>query len=132
MNLGRMSVGEVIERCFVLLALLLLTDVRMDMTAVAQEVRAVNPLKQMVFAGIYATVFLMLAFRMKRVARVVWGDSLTWMLVGFAGISIFWSVEPEVTLRRLVALLGTTMVGVYLASRFTLRDQVSLVAMLII
>ncbi len=128
MNLGRMSVGEVIERCFALLALLLLTDVRMDMTAVAQEVRAVNPLKQLIFAGIYGVVFLILAFRMKRVARVVWSDSLTWMLVGFAGISLFWSVEPEVTLRRLVALLGTTMFGVYLASRFTFRDQVSLVA----
>ncbi len=132
MNLGRMSVGEVIERCFALLALLLLTDVRMDMTAVAQEVRAVNPLKQLIFAGIYGVVFLILAFRMKRVARVVWSDSLTWMLVGFAGISLFWSVEPEVTLRRLVALLGTTMFGVYLASRFTFRDQVSLVAIALI
>jgi exopolysaccharide production protein ExoQ len=127
-NLGQMSVGEVIERCFVLVALVLLTDVRMDMTAVAQEVRAVNPLKQEVFASIYAAVFLMLAFRLKRTVRILWRDSWTWVLVGFAVVSVLWSVEPEVTVRRLIALLGTTMFGVYLASRFTLHDQLSLVA----
>ena len=132
MNLGRMPVGELIERCFVLVALVLLTDVRMDMTAVAQEVRAVNPLKQMVFAGIYAVVFLLLAFRMKWVVRVIWRDTVTWILVGFAVISVFWSVEPDVTARRLVALLGTTVFGVYLASRFTLREQLSLVAVALI
>ena len=129
MNIGRMSVRELAERCFVLVALVLLTDVRMDMTAVAQEVRAVNPLKQMVFAGIYTVVFFLLVLRIRQTVRIVWRDTLTWVLVGFAGLSMFWSVEPDVTARRLVALVGTTMFGVYLASRFSLSDQLSLVGM---
>src|SRR5690606_779150 len=39
-------------------------------------------------------------------------------LLVLAGVSVLWSVAPAVTARRAIALVGTTMVGLLLATRF--------------
>lgn len=48
------------------------------------------------------------------------------ILVGLALLSTLWSAAPSLTLRHGVALIGTTLVGVYLGTRFTLRGQLRL------
>jgi O-antigen ligase len=49
-------------------------------------------------------------------------------LVGLAVVSVVWSVAPAITLRREVALLGTTLVGAYLAMRYEPGEQLRLLA----
>lgn len=48
------------------------------------------------------------------------------LLVGLAIISVTWSELPEVTISRVAALIGTTIFGIYLANRYTLKEQIVL------
>lgn len=42
-----------------------------------------------------------------------------WLLVLWALCSVLWSYAPDITLRRAVALIGTTIFAMYLATRFS-------------
>lgn len=126
MSLERARRLELLERGFVVLAMLLLTGVRMQ--SQEGDVTTANPVAQALFAGIYLVVGFLLAFRWKQVEGVIARDGLLWLLLSFALCSAAWSAAPEVTARRLAALTGTTFFGVYLASRFSLGEQLSLAA----
>jgi exopolysaccharide production protein ExoQ len=86
---------------------------------------------QAVWIGIYGTAFLFAVlrwnrFRWRRGIYLATKDILLLSLVGLALISVLWSAVPEVTLRRGVALLLTTLFGLYLATRFELSEQLRL------
>ncbi len=53
---------------------------------------------------------------------------LLWCIIGLAFISTFWSVDPDMTTRRSVALLFTTLFGVTLAARFDWRSLSAILA----
>jgi O-antigen ligase len=55
---------------------------------------------------------------------------LPWLLtvVFYAGLSTAWSQDPSLTSRRSVILLATTLFGIYLGSRFELKDQIDILA----
>src|SRR5712692_1869942 len=50
------------------------------------------------------------------------------VVVGFAFASAFWSQDPPLTIRRSIALALTLVFGVYLASRFSPKQQFRLLA----
>ena len=56
------------------------------------------------------------------------GDKLLFLLVALTMVSAFWSDDPALTFRRSVALIGTTLFGVYFARRFSLSDQLRLLS----
>ena len=66
---------------------------------------------RLIFSLNYVVTFFLLTLRWKKI-------------VYFA--SIFWSVAPEVTVRRLVAFTGTTMFGVYLSSKYSIEKQLKM------
>ena len=41
-------------------------------------------------------------------------------------LSAFWSVDPQITARRGFGLIGSTLIGFFLASRFSVRDQLKI------
>jgi O-antigen ligase len=43
-------------------------------------------------------------------------------------LSIFWSADPSLTINRSIALIGTTLFGIYLATRYSLKEQLHLLA----
>jgi exopolysaccharide production protein ExoQ len=49
-------------------------------------------------------------------------------IVGWAMLSVFWSELPDITISRSVALLGSTIFGIYLANRYTIRQQIILLS----
>jgi exopolysaccharide production protein ExoQ len=49
-------------------------------------------------------------------------------VVAFAFVSVFWSQDPYLTVRRSVALTLSLVFGVYLASRFSKKEQFRLLA----
>jgi exopolysaccharide production protein ExoQ len=53
-----------------------------------------------------------------------------WILILFIWIalSIGWSIDPALTLRRAVALCGSTVMGVYFAGRYDVKTQLRLLA----
>jgi exopolysaccharide production protein ExoQ len=87
-----------------------------------------DPVSQAIFLLMYAITACFVVVRRKRFIQVVTRDGLLWLLVGIALLSVLWSVAPDVTLRRGIALMGTTLLGVYVAMRFDLREQLHLLA----
>lgn len=53
------------------------------------------------------------------------------LLIAFAVASVCWSIEPGLTMKRVSLLLGTTLVGIYFGTRFTLHGflKISFVAL---
>lgn len=75
--------------------------------------------------GIIAALLL---FRLNRIAPFLFSNWVHLLIVGVAILSTLWSVEPEVTIRRSVALAGTSAFGLYLAWRFTFSECILLLA----
>lgn len=86
------------------------------------------PLIQFIFMVIYVITFCLLVLRWKKVVYVLSKDKFIWLLVVLAAISVFWSSIPELTRSRSIALFGTTIFGLYLATRYTLKEQLQLFA----
>ncbi len=82
------------------------------------EAPASNPLSRGMFFPAYAAVLALLAFSPLEVARVLLRQPLLILLTGIAAASVLWSVDPGETVRRVIALVFTTMGGVVLAARF--------------
>jgi exopolysaccharide production protein ExoQ len=74
----------------------------------------------------YIITFCLLIIRWKKVVYI--GSKNQWIaaLVGIAVLSVLWSANPAQTLKRGVAIVGSTAFGLYLASRYTLKEQVKL------
>ncbi|MBW4534073.1 MAG: O-antigen ligase family protein [Pleurocapsa minor HA4230-MV1] len=75
---------------------------------------------------IYLITWILLLVRWKRVVSIFSQNKLLWILMGIICFSCFWSVNPAQTLRFSLYALGTTSFGLYLATRYTLRQQLSL------
>ena len=77
---------------------------------------------------IYAITFLLLAIRWKIVLETIFANKLLWIFIGIICFSYFWSINPSQTLRFSVYTLGSTGFGLYLATRYTLPEQLKLLA----
>jgi exopolysaccharide production protein ExoQ len=70
---------------------------------------------------------ILLTMRWKRNLATISSNFLLWILMAIVIFSCFWSVNPSQTLRFSIYALGTTCFGLYLATRYTLREQMDLV-----
>jgi exopolysaccharide production protein ExoQ len=70
---------------------------------------------------------ILLAARWKRVLATISSNKMLWILIIIISFSVFWSVNPSQTLRFSIYAIGTTCFGLYLATRYTLREQMDLV-----
>lgn len=77
---------------------------------------------------IYLVTFVLLALRWKRVFFTVSRNKFIWMLIGIVCFSYFWSVSPAQTFRFSVYATGTTAFGLYLATRYSLEEQIDLLS----
>jgi len=77
---------------------------------------------------IYVVTLVLLAMRWKRVFFTISSNKFIWMLIGIIGFSYFWSVQPEQTFRFSIYAVGTTAFGLYLATRYTLKEQIELLS----
>ena len=77
---------------------------------------------------IYFVSFVLLAMRWKRFLSVLFSNKFLWILMGIIFFSYFWSINPDQTLRFAIYALGTTGFGLYLAIRYTLAEQLNLLA----
>ena len=87
------------------------------------------PILRVMWLPVYALIAALAAFRLPELFKF-WGPTLAFLaLVGWAGASVLWSIEPDVTLRRAIALAATTLMGLYLASSLGGRRFAELVAL---
>ncbi|MEZ5954524.1 MAG: O-antigen ligase family protein [Hyphomonas sp.] len=67
----------------------------------------------------YAWALIMSAVNWRNMIRIGARNPFLLLLTGLTLVSVVWSIDPGVTLRRSVALVCTTLFGVYLAARFS-------------
>lgn len=85
-----------------------------------------NPIMRTIYLASTLWFAFLLAIRWKQTLRVVMRDRFTILLALFAFASVLWSVAPDASYVRAVGLIGTTMFGIYLATQYTLKEQIAL------
>jgi O-antigen ligase len=81
------------------------------------------PLARTILIPFFAGAFLCLA---RHLRAAITGAAAAWpvmLLAVLAAASVFWSTDPAVTASWVAGLAGTTIVGVFLAVRFDLDEQ---------
>lgn len=68
----------------------------------------------------------LLVLRWKKFLSILKKDKLILVLIGLAIVSVLWSYMPGKTISRSIAIFGTTLFGIYLASRYTMKQQLEL------
>jgi len=121
------------EKVYAVLALLVFTDAGVrtlryatgtqDLDAEYTDARLAA-----LFYLVYLTTTALLALRWKSLPGIAIRALPLWTLMALALNSVLWSTVPDRTLRSSIALLGTTLFGIYLATRYTLQDQLKIVA----
>jgi O-antigen ligase len=77
---------------------------------------------------IYLITFLLILARWKIALITALRNKLLWAVVALAVASTLWSELPEVTFRRGVVIFQTTVFGLYLASRYSIKEQLRVAA----
>ena len=125
---------NVLDKIFVTLVLFLSTGALIPLLLLQDGEEAVDmlvkgdPVSQVMWLSVYAFTLILIITRWKRFVYVATRDKLLLMLIAVALISVLWSSAPEVTLRRDVALIGTTLFGLYVATRYDLSEILRLLA----
>jgi exopolysaccharide production protein ExoQ len=81
---------------------------------------------QALFFCNYLVTLVLLILRWKKATYVLTKDWTIGLLMGIALASLMWSSIPKITQVRSIALVGTSLFGLYLASRYTIRQQLKL------
>ena len=82
----------------------------------------------MFFMGIYVLILALICSRPRLALRIPVANPALTILLVLAFLSSLWSIYPDVTLRRSVAFLFTTMFAIYLALRYSFPEIVRLLA----
>ena len=90
-----------------------------------------DPVMQAAWGIIYLITLLLILPRLGDALRIIRREKYTFLLTALVLLSVIWSDEPAITLRRSIALAGTTLFGVYLAMRFAPREQLLLITMVL-
>ena len=112
------------EKGFTVFSLLIFTEAFVILLGPYRE-----PVKQIFLYGFQSITIILLIARWKRVISIVIREKLLWILVGIALLSVLWSEYlPALTLNRSINLLQTTLFGLYFATRYSLKEQLQLLA----
>jgi len=95
----------------------------------------VDPLKpdaaealRLVWLPVYGVTLLVIAMRPLAVLETALRAWPLMLLALLAALSTFWSIDPDITSRRALALAMTTLFGLWLASRFDWKSLLTIIA----
>jgi exopolysaccharide production protein ExoQ len=83
---------------------------------------------QYFFTFLYFVIFLYILPNWRQAIYLLFREKWVMLLILMSIASIGWTYAPDVTPRRLIGLVGTTMVGVYLAARYDLHQQMKILS----
>jgi exopolysaccharide production protein ExoQ len=120
------------EKAFVVLVLLISTSAFMNLLG-GPEGQIMDPAHGMWFmqafwACVYLITLRLLLSRCRPFAQMLLRQCPLVLLLGLALVSVFWSVEPAITLRKATALTMSALFGAYLALRYNPRELLRLLA----
>ncbi len=76
----------------------------------------------------YFITFGLLVLRWKKSLYLANKEWTIWILIAIAFASILWTFNSKLTGNRSIQLAGTTLFGFYIASRYSIRDQLKLLS----
>ena len=116
---------ELSEKIFVVLSLFFFTG------AVSGLISPTNPLdsvrETLIYVG-HCLTLILIAILWRNVFAIIIKEKLLWILIATVCASVIWSDMPMVTLERILPLLRVTIFGIYFAARFTIKEQLHLLA----
>ena len=119
-----------LEKGFVLISLFLFSEgvIALVLSGGADEftISFDGTLLRLIYAVVHLLSFCFLLLRWKKVLAMLRRNGLIVALIVFIALSFLWSDSGSLTLRRSIALVGTSFFGAYLASRYTFKEQVEL------
>jgi exopolysaccharide production protein ExoQ len=83
---------------------------------------------RVVYFSTYLVSFVLLTLRWKRTLYFLGKSWLIWVLILLPALSILWSYDRDTTIKNSFTLFGSSLFGVYLASRYSLKDQLKLIS----
>ena len=122
------TLAEAAEWAFCLLGLLLMSEALLGPVFAPDQTVDGPEWLRLVWLPIYAGLAVLLAWRAPRLGRVWAGGLLALALVAWAFASQTWSIAPDLSQRRAIALLFTTLFGLLLAARYGWRGLIELLA----
>jgi exopolysaccharide production protein ExoQ len=87
-----------------------------------------SPLLKLMNILSYPIIAILIGLHWKRFSWVATRDILLLLLIGIAYASVFWSADLDRTLGGCRGLLRTFLFGAYLTTRYTLKEQLKILA----
>jgi exopolysaccharide production protein ExoQ len=124
------SRGTSFERLFVVIVLLFAAGAFSSLWTVPGQTQKVSGmfLMQVLWMLVYLCTIFLFFRRCEQPSRTFFSGWPLVAMCAFAMVSTLWSAAPGLTLRRSVALTLTLLFGVYFASRFSVKEQLRLLA----
>ena len=92
------------------------------------ELPSDNAVIKQCYSIFYFITLILLACRWQKTLYVITKNLYVFIFIGLTIASVTWSSSPNLTSTRSIAFLGTNLFGLYLASRYSLKQQVLLLA----
>ncbi len=119
-----------LEKGFALISLFLFSEgiISLVLSGGADEFNIAfdGTLLRQIFAVVHLVSLCLLVLRWKKVLAMLQCNGLIVAIIAYIAVSFLWSDSAALTLRRALALVGTSFFGIYLASRYTFREQLKL------
>jgi exopolysaccharide production protein ExoQ len=80
------------------------------------------------YFAIYLVTIFLLTLRWRNVVNTIKRDKYIWMLVVLPLISMCWSFDRSATMKDSVTIVGSSLFGLYLATRYTIAEQLQIIA----
>ena len=125
---------KLLEDVFTVVVLFLATGAFQTLVVDPTDLRAAtdgSPFMQLLWLFVYVAVVFRLIPRYRQFMMLIRDNKYLVLLVLLAISSIVWSEDPALTLRRSVALLATTLIGVDFALRHSVREQLRLLCIVL-
>jgi O-antigen ligase len=87
-----------------------------------------EPILSLVQYAVYAIVLFLIFARWKSSIRAAIRDPIIWLLPVMAVMSFFWSDFPDLSLKKGIVTMQTTSFGLYMASRYSMKQQLQMLA----
>jgi exopolysaccharide production protein ExoQ len=91
----------------------------------------IGSLTRVLYYLIPALTVCLLFIHWRLVIALVVKEKFLWLLIGLTLLSLLWSALPKETAAHNFHLVRVTLFGIYFASRFTLKEQVRLLAIFV-
>jgi O-antigen ligase len=119
---------KTVEKIYLLFALLFMARGIIPVAAVQgdeSQIAQFDVTSFLLQGVIFAIFVLLILFHWKSFASGVRASGWLLALCGLAIVSAAWSPEPFFSFRRAIILLGTTMIGIYMAARLDWDEQLN-------